>query len=270
MELVTVLRELWRRRRYAALVGALALLVAAAVAFRLPSLESRKYDVGVATTRIFLDTPKSQVLEVAPKGSETLAARANLIGNLMADGLVKAAIAKRAGLRPDDLEGVAEDTTGVQAETAPPARERYRLTTRVLTATTGDQLPIIDLEAQAPDAAAAAKLADSAVAGLRDYLDTKAASQQVANAKRLQVAALGKAQGVEIVRGPGIAVAIFGGLFIFAVGCAMILVISSIARGWREVEEEEYLTDIFEDDPNDAPAEDDSADMWTDLPRSVG
>ena len=60
MELVTILRELWHRRTIVALVALVSLLVGAAVAFRLPSLESRKYEVGIATARILVDTPKSQ------------------------------------------------------------------------------------------------------------------------------------------------------------------------------------------------------------------
>ena len=155
MELVTILRELWHRRTIVALVALVSLIVGAAVAFRLPSLESRKYEVGIATARILVDTPKSQVVEVAPQGSDTLGVRANLIASLMADGVVKDAIAKRAGLKLDELEGVAENTAGTSGAAAvePTAftADDHVLTTRVIQTPDGDRLPIIDIETQAPD-----------------------------------------------------------------------------------------------------------------------
>ena len=227
MELVTILRELWHRRTIVALVALVSLIVGAAVAFRLPSLESRKYEVGIATARILVDTPKSQVVEVAPQGSDTLGVRANLIASLMADGVVKDAIAKRAGLKLDELEGVAENTAGTSGAAAvePTAftADDHVLTTRVIQTPDGDRLPIIDIETQAPDTAGAAKLANAAVAGLRDYLDSRAASEEVTAAKRLRFTSLGPARAAEFVRGPGIPMAIGAALFVFVGGCAIML-----------------------------------------------
>ena len=277
MELVTILRELWHRRTIVALVALVSLLVGAAVAFRLPSLESRKYEVGIATARILVDTPKSQVVEVAPQGSDTLGVRANLIASLMADGVVKDAIAKRAGLKVSELEGVAETTAGAGAPAEPKTftADDNVLTTRVIQTPEGDRLPIIDLETQAPDTAGAAKLADAAVAGLRDYLDSRAATEQVADAKRLRFTSLGPARAAEFVRGPGIAMAIGAALFVFVAGCAIMLVVLALARGWRAVEEEEFLTEVFQGDelfdagspsgsPSSVPEDSNVSQMWTD------
>src|ERR1700754_3007856 len=69
MDTVKILRDLWRLRPVVAGVLVFAMLAGAAVVFKLPSLESRKYEVGVATARLLVDTPNSQVVEVAPKGS---------------------------------------------------------------------------------------------------------------------------------------------------------------------------------------------------------
>src|SRR3954470_2187833 len=101
---VRILRELWRHRTVVAVFAVIAVLFAGALAFRfsLPP-QSRMYKVGTATARILIDTPASQVIEVAPKGSDTLGARSSLLSNLMSQGEVKAAIARRAGLRPDQL-----------------------------------------------------------------------------------------------------------------------------------------------------------------------
>ena len=239
MELVTTLRELWRLRAFVLVVALLALFAGLAIAFRLPSLESRKYEVGVASARMLVDTPNSQVVEVAPKGSDMLCVRANLIANLMAEGDVKAAIAQRAGVKPEQLTGIAESAETPQ--TAKPGPGAYVLTTRVLSTPTGDHLPIIELESQAPDAARAAKLADAAVTGLRDYLDSKAATEQVPDANRLIVSGLGASQAADVVRGDRRLLAVAAALFLFFGGCAAIVLVGSLIRGWHIAAEwEEY------------------------------
>jgi len=249
METVTILRVLWHRRLLVAGVIVLALLAGTAVAYRIsfpPKLDSRSYHVGVATSRVLIDTPSSQVVEVSPTGSDTLGARAGLIASLMVDGTVKAAIARRAGLRPDQFDGVSESAAETTPADAAPNPRSSVLTTRVVTNTTGDALPIIEIEAQAADAASAARLAGAAVTGLRDYLDTKAAQQRIPDAKRLQVGGLGAAQARDVVRGPRRLFALLATMFVFAAGCAAIVVTSSLARAWRVASEEEARDDLVE------------------------
>jgi hypothetical protein len=107
------------------------------------------------------------------------------------------------------------------------------LTTSVLTNDVGQELPIIDVQAQAPNAAAAARLADASVAGLGDYLDSRAATDKVPDAGRLNTTGLGAAQTHEEQRGPGSVIAFGISIFVFAVLCSLLIAISSLARGWR-------------------------------------
>ncbi len=233
---ITILRELWYRRAVVAIFAAVAIVVGGLVAYR-PSLppESRKYEVGEATARILLDTPASQAVEVAPKGSETLGARANLLANLMAEGDIKAAIAKRAGLRADKLYASGPSSVGA----SPVAPEALRdhdaniLTMSVLTDDIGGQLPIIDIDAQAVDAKRAAALANAAVTGLQDYLATKAAADKVDDARRLQARALGAAQAADVARGPSPVLAAFAAILLFGLLCGLLLVVSALVRVWR-------------------------------------
>src|SRR3954470_17024379 len=155
MDIVTILRDLWRRRLLVVGVYLIALLAGIAVVYQIsfpPKLESRKYDVGVATARILVDTPASQVVDVAPKGSDTLGVRANLLANLMVDGEVKTVIARRAGLRPNQLSGVGDSVTGPPTATAKVDPRGYVLSTRVVSTSDGSWLPIIEIETQAPRA----------------------------------------------------------------------------------------------------------------------
>jgi hypothetical protein len=236
MDTVTILRDLWRARAVVLCVWLVALLAGTAVLYKISwplELETRKYAVGVATTSILIDTPSSQVVEIAPKGSDTLGVRANLIASLMIDGTVKATIARNAGLDPDDLVGISTSAQDSGATAGPVSRRAPVLTTRVVTDNDGSELPIIQVEAQASDARAAERLAGAAVVGLRAYLDSKAAAQQIPNAKRLQVTGLGQAQARTAARGPKDFLAVAAVLFVFGLGCASLLTVRALVRGWR-------------------------------------
>jgi hypothetical protein len=249
MDSVTILRELWRRRMAVGIVALAAILVGLLLAFR-PGLppETRRYDVGVATARLLVDTPQSQVVKVDPKGSDTLGLRANVLANLMVEGPAKAAIAKRAGLEPRRLVAIAESELKPQTDSAKPPRnpDINLMKTRVVMDLDGEQLPIIEVEVQAPDAARATALANASVTGVADYLDARAAADQELDArKRLRVSGLGTAPGTLSSRGPSPVLALAATIFVFLAGCAAILVISSLARGWREAEASEQ-TDLDE------------------------
>jgi len=240
MQIVTILRELWRLRLLVVLTAIVAVIVAINVAYEVSpsSIESRKYSVGVATARILVDTPDSQVVEVAPEGSDATGVRANLLANLMVEGEIKTEIAHRAGLRTEDLDGVAKTAALPAASSAPPDPRGYVLTTDVLSSQDGERLPIIEIEAQAPDAAKAAAHADAAIDGLREHLDSKAAADQVKAGERLQLNPLGTPQARDVVRGPRMALAIAAGLFIFLLGCAAILGFFALVSQWRAADYE--------------------------------
>src|SRR4051794_7136063 len=107
---VTILRDLWARRLWVVLFALVAILLGALVAYR-PSLppKSRKYEVGVASMRILVDTPDSQVVAIAGEGGGggDLGGHTSLLAQLMAEGEAKGAIARAAGISPDNLDTVA-------------------------------------------------------------------------------------------------------------------------------------------------------------------
>jgi hypothetical protein len=234
MDTVTILRQLWRFRLLVLLVTLVAVAAGFVVGFKLSyPLESRKYTVGVASARILVDTPNSQVVEVSPEGSDAVGARATLLANLMVDGEIKAAIAAKAGLKPEKLIGVGQTAQAPGAAVEPPGKDSYVLTTEVLTVPNGGWLPIIEVSTQAPDAEQAKRLADAAIAGLTEFLDSKAAADAVPNAERLRVGALGVAQARETTRGPRLLMSLATVIFVFVAGCAGILAIAAVVRGLR-------------------------------------
>jgi hypothetical protein len=223
-------------------VCVLALLAGIVIAYRIsfpPKLESRRYEVGVATSRILVDTPSSQVVEVAPKGFDTLGTRAGLIASLMVDGPIKASIARRAGVRPEQIDGLSDSAAEDTAAEKSPGRRSDVLMTSVVTNSSGGELPLIGIEAHAANPAAAARLAGAAVSGLRDYLNSKAALQKIPEARRLQVTGLGAPQARDVGRGPRRLFALAAAVFVLAAGCAAIVVFSSLASAWRAAAEDE-------------------------------
>jgi hypothetical protein len=228
---VNILRTLWRLRAFVALVAVLALLAGWALAYRFSfPLERRSYSVGIANANVLIDTPKSQVVDVEPRGSDTLGSRANVIANLMVDGQIKDAIAHRAGIPGKRLVAFVDspDTPG------PPLTAKS-LSYKTSAALTSDmsQLPIVKVETQAPTVAEAIHLANAAVAGLGDYLNSTAAAETISDTRRLRVNPLGTAQGQEAARGPGRMMAVGVMVFVFFAGCAAILTVAAIVLGWR-------------------------------------
>jgi hypothetical protein len=231
MESVKILRALWRLRIFVCLVAVVAVLAGWMLAYRLSfPPERRSNSVGVASANILIDTPRSQVIEVAPKGSDTLGARANVLANLMVDGEIKDAIGRRAGVAPTKLIAYTES-----ADTPTPAvgAQSRVYKTRVALSSDMSELPIVKVETQAPDVRGAIRLANAAVAGLSDYLNSKAADETISNTQRLRVSPLGTAQGQEATRGPGRTIALVVTVFVFLAGCAALLIVAALIRGWR-------------------------------------
>ena len=96
-----------------------------------------------------------------------------------------------------------------------------------------ETLPIIAVSAQAPDADQAARLANAASTGLRDYLRSVAGAQNVPAARQVVISSLGAAQSAEVVKGGSRLIALVAFVFIFGLACFGVIMISGIARGWR-------------------------------------
>jgi hypothetical protein len=273
MDTVTILRRLWRFRLLVSVAALVAVLVGMFVSYKLPSMESRKYEVGVATARILVDTPASQVVDVAPKGSDSLGIRATLLSNLMVDGVVKSAIAKRAGIPEAKLYGVADSADGASPGAAKPDPRGYSLATKVLITAKGDSLPIIEVATQGPDARAAEKLANAAIEGLHDYLDSKAVADQVPDSQRLRVSGLGVPQAQLQVRGPRLIFSVVAVIFVFGLGCAAILMLSGLIHQLQSgaspvmrsrdafIDPRDDLWDVEQDVP---AVEEDELEPWVD------
>lgn len=245
MSTVSILRRLWRHRILVAVALVLAILAGTAVVYQLPSLHSRKYDVGIVTAHILVDTPNSQIVQVSPRGTATLGEQTLLLASLMVDGTIKSAIAQKAGLPPSRLVGVnaavTEPGASGPAPIVPPSgRKANVITTQVMTDSAGNNLPIIALQAQAPTSGAAEKLANATLSALRDYLSSRAAAERVSQTNRLQVGELGLNQATTQAMGPSNSLAVIVFVLVFAVECGLIIGIPSLRRAWRAAGQREH------------------------------
>jgi len=243
MGLAAIILELRARRRAVACVAVLAILAGGAIGYNLTSFppKSKQYAVGTGSAQVLIDTPQSQLVAVNPPGSITIGTRAVLLANLMVNGTIKNLIAQQAGLAPGRLYGIAE--SGTDAGSAPtsistgvPPARGYVLTTNVLSDTAldsspaGSELPIIDIETQAPDAAGAARLANAAVAGLQQYVASQANADGLSASQRLLVKSFAAVQAAETTRGAGTGTVLVIALVVFVGGCALILLIPRLKK----------------------------------------
>jgi hypothetical protein len=165
MELLPLLRLIWRRRL--ALGAGIIIAVALAIVIGAPPAGSS----AVAWTRVAVDTPTSQLVKSAPGGVDTLPWRASLLIHLMRTDAVQHEIAQRLSVRPDEVAVVDPDLAIPEVPASMPteASDAAAITVApyVLTVQMPNQfLPMISVEAAAPDGAGARRLAAAAVAVL--------------------------------------------------------------------------------------------------------
>jgi hypothetical protein len=169
-----------------------------------PKIASRDVEIAGATTSVLIDAPKSVITEERPSWAydiHSLISRAALFARLMATAPGVQYIARDAGFPPSQIAAVAPVTVSepselVDAGSERRARElllagdRYRLEIQ-----SRPDSPVIDIYAQGPSPAAADRLANAAIAGLRDYLRVLAVDEGVNPTSQVRIDQLGPAHG---------------------------------------------------------------------------
>jgi hypothetical protein len=165
VELVVILRILWRRR----LVVALGCVAAVAVGL---TLARGTPDTAIASGALMLDTPVSQLSHASPLGADALAARAIMLGNLLATRPMEAKIAHAAGEPVDDVAVIVGSS---RMPTIPTAFARHatdgiaaRPEKHVVIVDIEEPLPLVSIEALAPDRRSAVGLVGAATRVAQD------------------------------------------------------------------------------------------------------
>ncbi len=239
------LRELWRLRLGVVGCLLLALLVTVPILYRVslvpPGLTPRTVEMATASTHVLVDTPRSTVmnLKIDTSDFKSLSNRAALVGNVMASEPVRDSIGRRAGIPGDVIQAStpltpefprprADSQSEKHATDILKSNDQYRLSIQ-----SNPTVPILDVFAQAPTAAAAERLANAAVDGLRDYMNRLAAEQGIEKSQQVSLQQLGRARGE--LANPGVRTEIAGLSFVltFTLACVALLAVSRARRGWK-------------------------------------
>jgi hypothetical protein len=230
MELLPLLR--WGRRRRLVLVGALVASVAAFVG--LEHSRSSGAPSAVAWTQVTLDTPRSQLVAATPAGSDTLSWRASLLENLIATDSATRQLADRLGVPQNELTVVdpslaaptVPTSMAVAAAKASLATTPYAVEVFLPDPT----LPVISVEAGAPQRSSAERLAAAAVTMLKSQGSPGGAfSSSIPTdadplSRTLQPFAIHQVAPVRVMLFPDSTVsltAIAGALFVFLLCCVV-------------------------------------------------
>lgn len=236
---------LWRLRPFMAASAVLAAIVAmwsvADISLAPPGLKSRSLEMATGTTHVVVDTPKSSLIDLRQNtySFEALTQRAILLGNVMANGPVREAIAGNADVPVEVLQVAAPLTSRqprAQVGSANQKRasdllkstDQYRLSIQA-----NPTVPVLDIYSQAPTAEKAEILANSAVESLREYLDDLAATKDIPEKDQIQLVQLGRARGTVINEGVDWQVAFLAFLLTFSIACATVIFFSRVRAGWR-------------------------------------
>jgi len=165
MGLVGLLRVLWRRR-IAVAVGALLAVAVAVAGIQRGAAPARTSSL----SKVLIDTPKSLVADAQAQGAGTIHTRAQLMGRLIADDNAKAAIARKAGLRPDQLAILGSGTAAPPDVVTPLAEQALTVAKPIqpylVAVEVEPSLSIVTIDANAPNREQAVRLDLAAVATL--------------------------------------------------------------------------------------------------------
>jgi hypothetical protein len=238
------LRELWSHKIGLTLTVLAAVLAATLVLYKVslapPSLESRALGLSAASTQVVVDTPESLLtnLKQSTYSLESQTNRALLLGDVMASFPVREHIAERAGIEvgqlavagpvtPEEPRVIADPGDQPKTTDILKSPEEYRVSI-----TANPTVPILDIEAEAPTPEAAAKLADSAVGGLRDYIDEVSRAGDTPAKSKVYIRQLGDATGSPVTSGVKLEFAFLAFFLVFLIGASITLFVGRMRSGW--------------------------------------
>lgn len=228
MELVAILRELWRLRVLAACVLVVAVIAGLSVSYHLPSLSKRSLSYGAASTEVLVDAPSASLTSTTQDIGQ-LSLRAAVLARFMTSEAVSEGIARGAGVSgaqvtmqgpvdPNAPESATQPMAEQRSSQVSAEARRYRV---LVQAQAG--LPIVTIYAQAPDARSAEKLANSSVRALDNALTTLGQGSTTPAPDRLRIQQLGPATGSTVSQRSSTLLALVVFLGVLAAGWAALI-----------------------------------------------
>jgi hypothetical protein len=230
MELVHILKSLWRSKALV-IAGALLALVAAIVI----GARGQTTQGGTASTEIMIDAQQSALGDLR-RDVVPLVARGGIFARFLgADGVTNS-IASKASVSPDDvavvgpelsIDGVpdqasAERAIGLEGDA------KYLIQVQQ-----GDQLPLLTVFTQAPTEEEARALADATAAALDEHVSDGQVEGAVPEKRRVTIRQLGPAKSAGITEKPGLILPFAVFIVVFGLSCLAILAWPAIKAAWQ-------------------------------------
>jgi hypothetical protein len=240
MELIHVLKVLWRSRWLVAIGAAVALVGALVVSSRLslmpPGLQDPTVRVGAASAEILVDAPKSALGDLR-RETLPLTARSGILARFLgADGATDA-IARESGIPEKDIAVAGPKLTidGVPDQAAAERANKLRATaSHLLQVQAADDLPLLTIFTQAPTAEGARKLANGTATALGKYLATYQQEADIPEGRRTTIRQAGTARADEIVEKPSPVMPVAAFCFLLGAWCFAILAWPRVRQTWSE------------------------------------
>jgi hypothetical protein len=234
MDLVSTLKELWRRRALVVVAGLFAAAAAMLAVYQvslLPPDVSKRVDVRAqGSISILVDSARSPIADYR-RDLGPLTDRAGVFARLMTGSDAVERIAEKTGIPaakidvggPTPLPGQAPG-----AELGPAQPHPYG----IMVAQSGE-LPIIGIVTRAPTVPEAKAMADAAPAALRQMVGSIQVEQGTPQRQRVEFRRLGPAQGGMIDDATGKKIAMAAFVVVFAASLLAILAVPRLVAAWR-------------------------------------
>ncbi len=228
MEVVSILRLAWRQR-IALAAGA---LVAIAVGVAVGRSAAATPEEWTASTRLLLDTPRSQVVDAAPGEVDDLGWRSKVLATLALGDQVRTRVARAAGVPPEQLTTVDPSLSvplrpaTLPRRAADVAQAAGAAAPYLLTVVADGMLPVVSLTASAERRGTAIGLVEAASDAVVALVPPRDERRNLPNVVAEPVGAV----GVELSRSGNGALAAFApllaALVCFAIWCACVLALA--------------------------------------------
>lgn len=252
MDFVEAARQLWHRKLAVAVVLAAAVLGAVLISYSIslapPGLHKRSLQLGAASSQILVDTPDSTLVSGAsPEKFDTLAARARVYGEYLSTLQARARIAAISGVPAASLTTAgpfSPESGQVSYQNQTSASRGGEIlqegATNRLVFVAQEGVPIINVDAQAANAATAIRLAHASFITLRQYvraLQHTGAADPSHHGEGVIVRQLGAPEGGTIGGSNSKILMAVAFLLIAGVGFVLILALPRMAERWRRLDE---------------------------------
>jgi hypothetical protein len=236
MELVWILKALWRKRVWVAVGGGVALLGALSVLYQ-PGLppERRVTTVGAGSTEILIDAPQSTLGDIG-RDVTSLVSRGGIFARYLATDAAAKEIGKEAGIPGGQITvaGPKLNIDGVPDQSS--AKRAMRLGGAggyLVQVQQGDDLPVLSIFTQAPTAGEARRLADGTAGALSNMVTRVQEETGVKEKRRLTIRQLGNSRAAELEEKPSGVLAIVVFCVLLGAFCLAILGWPRLVEAWR-------------------------------------